>query len=207
MQQTNKEINKNVKDLKSDIKVVSSINNTIKTLETNMSSKMEVECSSLSAKEKGLEAKARANKANNIVMFNVPELNSDDVEKSYKRDVEAIRTIFSGEIDLEKEDIKSMFRIGLNKDATKPRPIIIKFTSIEKKTEVLQLKDLTYIDSNTEYNICITHDRTKKEQDEHKNLVKKLKERKENGEEDLVIRNGKIIQLRPFRPNPQLFWG
>jgi hypothetical protein len=157
--------------------------------------------------EKGVEAKARANKANNIVMFNVPEPNSDNAEECYKRDVEVIKTIFRERINLEKEDIKAMFRIGLNKDITKPRPIIIRFTSIEKKTEVLRLKSLQYIDSDIEHDIYITQDRTKKEQEEHKKLVKKLKERRENGEEHLVIRNGKIIQLQPFRPNPQLFWG
>ena len=203
-----KVVTNNIEENNETKKVVSSMKDTIKTMETNLTSKMEVDCSSLSAIEKGVEAKARASKANNIIVFNVPELDSEDAEECYKRDVAIIKTIFKDKVILEKEDIKSMFRIGLNKDATKSRPIIIKFTSIEKKTEVLKIKDLQYIDSNNlEHNIYMTHDRTKKEQEEHRKLVKKLKERRENGEENLVIRNGKIIQLQPFRPNPQLFWG
>lgn len=72
---------------------------------------------------------------------------------------------------------------------------------------MLKMKNPRYKDSNKEHFVYITHDRTKKEQEKHKELVKLLKERRAKGEENLVIRNGEIIQRQPFRPNPQLFWG
>ena len=58
-------------------------------------------------------------------------------------------------------------------------------------------------------NIKFTSHQTeaKKEQAEHKKLVQELKRRKANGEDGLVIRNGKITEWLPFRPNPQNFWG
>ena len=51
-------------------------------------------------------------------------------------------------------------------------------------------------------------DRTKKEIEEQRQLVKELKERRDNGEENIGIRNGKVIQFgNPFRNSPQFCWG
>lgn len=51
-------------------------------------------------------------------------------------------------------------------------------------------------------------DRTWKQQSEHKKLVKELQIRKSKGEERLVIKGGRIVQLdQPFRRVPQSYWG
>jgi hypothetical protein len=110
-------------------------------------------------------------------------------------------------VKLEKDDVKAMYRIGQKNDSTKPRPIIIKFSSIDTKIEVLKLRNILYNDLESDHRIFITPDRTRKEQAKHKELTKILKERRLKGEQNLVIRNGKIVQLQPFRPNPQLYWG
>ena len=55
--------------------------------------------------------------------------------------------------------------------------------------------------------IYISPDRTKKQQEEHRQLVLQLKKRKADGETNIGIRNGRIVSLQPFRRNPQLYWG
>ena len=99
-----------------------------------------------------------------------------------------------------------MYRIG-TEDSKKPRPLIIKFSSVDMKNEITKLKNIVYNDEKGEHKLFITPDRTRKEQAEYKELVLKLRERKLNGEQNIGIRNGKIVQLQPFRPDPRIFWG
>ena len=89
-----------------------------------------------------------------------------------------------------------------------PRPIIIKFTSLEKRSEILSLRNVFYTTKdNSKIPIYICPDRTIKEQEEHKKLVKQLKERREKGEENIKISNGKIVEYTlPFRANAQSVW-
>ena len=42
-------------------------------------------------------------------------------------------------------------------------------------------------------NVSATHDKTKKQRDDYKKLSSELKERKENGEENVGIRNNRIV--------------
>ena len=88
----------------------------------------------------------------------------------------------------------------------------------EKRLELLKLRRLKFtktnesIDGETSndslefFNIFISPDRTKAEQEQHKKLVLELKERINNGEPGLYIRNGKILKYQPFRGDAQLFW-
>lgn len=214
-------VSNNIKENSETNKFVSSMSKSIKNLESNLNTKLEKEQCSLSAinedlktvksniernDEKEIDAKIRAQKKNNVCVFNVPELESTDAEKNYKHDVETIKTVFNGKVKLGKDDVKAMYRIG-NEEAAKPRPIVIKFSSIATKTEILKLRDIVFNDSQNDHQIFITPDRTRKEQAEHRELVKKLKERRNKGEENIGIRNGKIVNLQPFRTNPQLLWG
>ena len=67
--------------------------------------------------------------------------------------------------------------------------------------------NLKYLDCNQEeHQIFVKPDMTQKEQLEHKLLVKKLQERRAEGELGLVIRNGRIINKRPFRADPSRYW-
>ena len=54
--------------------------------------------------------------------------------------------------------------------------------------------------------IFVHPDRTKQEQEEHRELVKTLKERKGNGESNLHIKDGKIVKYQPFREATQFCW-
>ena len=79
--------------------------------------------------------------------------------------------------------------------------------NIELRNNILKLRNIYCKNNNEVKQIFIAPDRTLQERENHKKLVAELKERKLNGEKDIVIRNGKIVPFVPFRRNPQLFWG
>lgn len=85
----------------------------------------------------------------------------------------------------------------------------MKFNNQEKRTDALKLRNVNYKDVQTQESIriFITIDRTVNEQIQHKKLVQQLKDMKSQGRENLFIRNGEIVSMLPFRPNPQQYWG
>ncbi len=175
---------------------LTTLNNEFRTLKTNIENNIKTE------KERNLKKL----KANNIILFNMPE-SEGEKQKAYKDDVEKIKTLFE-ELKLEKEDVKQIFRIGKTA-ADRPRPIIVKFNNEEKRKDALKLRNVYYKNNQTQENIkiFITVDRTVNEQIQHKKLVQQLRDMKSQGKENLFIRNGEIVTILPFRPNPQQYWG
>ena len=87
------------------------------------------------------------------------------------------------------------FRVG-KKSQTKPRLLIVCTDNAEVKTDVLKMAP--QLRQNAEYsNIYITPDLTWREREEGRKLREELARRREAGEENLVIRRGKIIRLMP----------
>ena len=161
------------------------------------------------SKEK--EEKIKISRKNNICFFKIPETNLEDPAKRYESDVKKVNSILRGKIDLKREDFKAIFRRG-EVSENKTRPIIMILNNMEKRTELLKLRNLTYEESNTENNetttnnIYIAPDRTWQEQEVHRKLVLELKERKQKGEDNIYIKNGKIMKFQPFRVDSHLFW-
>ena len=112
------------------------------------------------------------------------------------------------------EKIDNIFRLGKIKSSdneqtsekTNPRPLLIKFNSLEYKKDVLKYCKFLYcINDGVKININHSQDLTIKERKERRELVNELKRRKqENNETDLAIRNGKIVTLiKPFHGEAQ----
>ena len=162
-------------------------------MKTNIINKLETET----------EENAKKRKANNICIFNVPESNNENHENRFQEDVKKVKEILNEHVKLKKEDVISLYRIGYAKNSSKPRPIVLKLSNLELKLTILKLRNLKWQDNN----IYINPDRTKKEQEEHRKLLSELHARKAKGEENIMIRNGKIVARIPFRPDSQMFWG
>ena len=120
-----------------------------------------------------------------------------------------VKSILQEKLNLKKEDIKDIRRIPRERQENKVRPIRIIFNHLEKRSEALKLRNIFYKTNETEENnqIFISIDRTRQEQETHKDLVKELKRRKVAGEQNLYIRNGRILTFLPFRMDPQQYWG
>lgn len=137
----------------------------------------------------------------------MPESKQTDSKEAYQDDLRNLQKVFENRIVIKKEDLKAVYRKG-NLADSKPRRIVIKFSSFEKKLEILRLRNLIFkTDENEVIKISLAPERTYKEQLEHQKLVLELKERRNSGEENLLIRNGKIVKYTPFRGDPQSYWG
>ena len=83
----------------------------------------------------------------------------------------------------------------------------MKFSTLQKKIEILKLRNLYIKHENENIQIYINPDRTYNERIKQKKLLEELKTRREAGEENILIRNGKIMKALPFRFDPQSDWG
>ena len=92
--------------------------------------------------------------------------------------------------DLEQEAIS---RLG-KKTANQSRPIKITMKSVEDKSSVLnKLKEMRESKVDILKSIFITPDLSKSERDKQKSLRAALRERRRKGENDLIIRRGRIV--------------
>ena len=194
-------VSKNINKTIENNQVITSINKNLKSVKSNIDSN----------KDREDENKARKGKECNVCVFNIPEGTEENDEDNYKMDINKLKQVFEGKVIIKAEDLKTAYRIGMKKsDVTSPRPFILKFNNLSKRKEVLGLRNLFYKqDQEEEGNRVFVHpDRTKKEVEEHRLLVNELKQRKADGEENIGIRNGKIIKFgNPFRDRPQFSWG
>ena len=132
-------------------------------------------------------------KKNNMVYFSVPESGSDSVEERIKHDYQQIREAHDEDI-IHHNQIETMFRVG--KKGTTARPLVVKFKTFENKQRALKNSgDLKIKCGNEIKPIYASTDKTEKQRAEHRKLVEKLKERKENGETNIGIRDGNIVQI------------
>ena len=147
------------------------------------------------------EAELIEEKKNNIVLFNVPESLSEDCESRMRHDRDMFLTLYNiEENDFADETVKVMHRVG-SKEAKKPRPMVVKFINNEDKAKYLKDSgDLALSVDGKDVQIYATNDRTRKQRETMKNLTTEIKERRKAGEEDIVIRNFRIIKKKSVPP-------
>ena len=107
-------------------------------------------------------------------------------------------------ISCEDASIKKIIRLGKRPeepDAT-PRPIKLVMETEADKEQILEsAKNLRNIKEGgfARIFIRICQDLTPKEREARKKLVEELKQRRANGEKDLILVNGKIVVRRTYR--------
>ena len=132
-------------------------------------------------------------KKGNLIYFNIPESSNDEIEDRIKYDYQCLREIYGSNI-VKTDHISNLFRVG--KKTERSRPLIVKFNDQTIKENYVKLsfgKKLTLKQNREIINVSATHDKTKKQRDDYKKLSTELKERKENGEENVGIRNNRIV--------------
>lgn len=144
--------------------------------------------------EQEREEKEKAEKKGNLVIFHVKEPVSGDntarAESDKKEIIELISTL-----DIQAEQvIESVKRLGKSGDKT--RPILIKFSDLSKRSEILKkAKELRNLDPNHKFkNVYIKQDLTRAEMSKEKQLYEELKKaRLANPNKTCFVRNGKIV--------------
>lgn len=113
------------------------------------------------------EIQDREERRNNVVIFNLPESRSHDPEERVRFDKEEIREIGKiCQVNIKKDEMTKVIRMGKNGKDT--RPLLLKFTSEEKKR--LLLKNAEKLNSSRLSRIGIQQDLTTKQREEEKAL-------------------------------------
>lgn len=139
------------------------------------------------------EMEQRIHRSGNIIIFGLPEQNEGTADERKSRDSNAVVEII-GEIDVDvaqSTQYLQVHRLGRPR-MDKPRPLRVSGFTVGQKAQVLRsAKSLRNRDGYKD--IFINPDLTPHQQREANALRAELKQRRGNGENDLVIHSGKII--------------
>ena len=148
------------------------------------------------------EERLRYDKRGNLCVFNLQQ-SSDDLRK--------FRELCINQLGLREHelfsDVLSAERVGNIATDSKPRPLIVRLSSVELKRNILKNahKLKNFYDNGSTLKVFISHDLTRKQQEENKLLREMLRERKNNGEK-VFIRRGRIFSSsRQSAPNSPTF--
>jgi hypothetical protein len=130
--------------------------------------------------------------------MNEPAANESDDRKN--EDCDLVQVLLH-KLDCDDISVKDVTRLGprpILEDA-RARPMRLMFETEDSKIRVLKrAKNLKEIKEGAWNKVFIHQDLTPKERELRKVLIQELKERKEKGEKDLMIVNGKISVRRKF---------
>ena len=164
-------------------------------------------------KEEIDELNRRKTREKNLIFYNVIGDEKATAEEQMLADFNQIAKLYEDKTDIIKDDIFAISRLGQKKD-NQIRPVRVSFSDVQKKNEVLRKnRDLMINSDQLETCSCqlktkhihvyVSNDRTLQQRATDKKLRTELKLRREAGEENLVIRNEKIV---PFRAAAQPSW-
>ena len=120
----------------------------------------------------------------NVIVFNLKESTTADADKDSF--IELCRTGLKLEVMVTK-----FFRLG-KAAPDKIRPLLITTATVDSKLSIL--KSAYQLRSIDQYNnVYISPDRSRQERESFRKLRAELKQRKDGGEPNLIIRNGKIV--------------
>ena len=161
------------------------------------------------------DGKYKEDRAKNLIVYGVPE-EHEDVSEQMKTDYNTIKYLYRESVQLPTKDISQISRLGPKKQG-QVRPIRITFSNTEKRLEILRNnKNLILDDENfamctaiycedkqKHKHIYVTTDKTKQERDIEAKLRTELNTRKQAGEQNLIIRNFKIITKTQTPTHPR----
>ena len=136
----------------------------------------------------------------NVIVHGVPESEADDSEQRKDDDLTVLAAMFQ-EVRTENVTVENVVRLGKKAaDPTQhPRPMKVVLDSAESKISLLKnAKNLREKQEGGWSKVFIHQDLTPKQREARKPLVVELKERKANGEKDLIIYNGKVVKKRGY---------
>ena len=160
----------------------------------------------IKAQKENKEEQARIeSKRNNLIIYGLPETESTK-EKQKFSDFNTVKDLYQERVIIKDTDIVDLQRIGKAKeDAHRPLRIIFKENDLRNevlknnkylKLELENFKECACKFPGNHIHIYVTDDKTKKQQETDKQLREELKQKRKDGENDLIIRNGKIVSKK-----------
>ena len=150
------------------------------------------------------EVNTSMNRENNIVLYNMTESESNDIQQRICDDVEEVMGILDY-LQINGVTVMKVRRLGKRKeDKLRPRPMLVSFQNSQQKW--LVLKNSKHLkDSPLYFSIFMAKDMNKEEQENDAKIRHELISRRKNNESVMiknsqVIRKKKEAQLRDYLP-------
>lgn len=138
------------------------------------------------------EENDKSKRENNLILHNVDESEKELGKSRENDDTQRCNEIFKDGTQEKDYEIEKVIRLGKRNNNGKPRPILVKFTNKNDKYKILtKTKNLKNAPENMK-KVIITPDLTLNERKLDKELRLKLKEKRENGENDWYIFRGEL---------------
>lgn len=140
----------------------------------------------------------------NLVMYNIPESNKEDVAERIDEDLAVCCDIIENSLGVGREEfsIKKVIRLGKPRHDgnNRNRPVLLKLTDEDEKWKIVKkAKNLKHESNPMKKRVGIALDLTKKERELETELRQELNTRRLNGESGLYIKNGKLCKARGAR--------
>ena len=147
-----------------------------------------VEKSIEETRKKAQEVRDKEDRRNNIILYKVPECQPGSYEEIIKHDSEYFVEMCNEALglDLTREDMKRIQRLG--RRSAEPRPLLIQLSSGMLKNHIMETT-FNLRKSETFRHVIVSHDMTKTEREQCKQLVAEAKQRElQEGSGEYVFR-------------------
>lgn len=133
------------------------------------------------------EYNERKRRENNLIIYGLPETGYLPAQMQQ----------ISKELNVTNTEVTKHMRLG-QQNPNRPRPVLIVIKDKLKKIQLLTRGKLLRSKTNYLKDIYIAPDMTPTEREENRRIVNELRNRRNTGEENLIIRQGKIVS----KPTP-----
>ena len=136
----------------------------------------------------------------NVMVFNLPEAQSEDWEVRQKYDNQTVSNIIEGGLGITPVDtIQQIVRVGKrtndSRDNRNPRPLIVKMNNMKDKWNIIKNAKKLRNGKNMGWrNVYLVPDLTQKEREKEKKLREELNKRRDRGEKGWQIKRGELTQ-------------
>ena len=150
----------------------------------------------LGAQEAMAEKMEIERRSKNVMVFQLAESVKLDVQARIQDDITSFKKVIKRFTNMELEDIQveKAIRIG-KKGGESPRPLKVILENKEVKAKISKITKDTVVNTEFEH-VRFAPDRTPTQRLKNKRLKEELFMRKSKGEDNLMIRNGKIIKVQ-----------
>jgi len=137
----------------------------------------------------------RERRKNNLILYNLPEpMNVQTATERSQSDLDCLSELFHSEFHIDNVEVTKCIRLG-KAIQNKARPVLISVVDSAKRSSILRNAS-SLCKSEHHKNVYISPDLTIKERQIAKELRAELKRRRSQGEQNIIIRRGKIITAR-----------
>ena len=134
----------------------------------------------------------------NLIIHGVSESDSDDVKQRIEDDLLQTATMLQ-ELNIEGVMVEKVIRLGKKPEGSnpKPRPMKVVVDTTDNRNRIIRkAKNLRLIQKDGWCKVFVHQDLTPKQRETRNALIQEMKQRTMNGEEGLIIQNGRIEKRR-----------